>query len=85
MTQGLAVVATPVGCVPTLVRDGRNGLVIPKRNSDAAVAAVERLMDAPELRLSLGAAARCAAASMTWAHTARQTLEVYARAREARA
>ena len=85
MSQGLAIVATPVGCVPSLVRDGENGLVIPKRDSDAAVSAVERLMDAPDLRRSLGAAARCAVSGMTWAQTARTTLDVYARARAERA
>jgi glycosyltransferase involved in cell wall biosynthesis len=85
MSQGLAVVATPVGCVPSLVRDGENGLVVPKRNPDAAVSAVERLMDAPDLRRSLGVAARRAVSGMTWSHTARRTLDAYARAREARA
>jgi glycosyltransferase involved in cell wall biosynthesis len=85
MSQGLAVVATPVGCVPSLVRDGENGLVVPKRSPDAAVAAVERLMDTPDLRRSIGAAARCAVSGMTWAQTARRTLDVYARAREGRA
>lgn len=84
MSQGLAVVATPVGCVPSLVRDGENGLVVPTRSVDAAAAAVERLMDAPDLRRSLGAAARHAVSGMTWAQTARRTLDVYARAREAR-
>jgi glycosyltransferase involved in cell wall biosynthesis len=85
MSQGLAVVATPVGCVPSIVRDGENGLVVPKRNSDAVVAAVERLMDAPDLRGSLGAAARSAVSGMTWSQTARRTLDVYARACGARA
>ena len=85
MSQGLAIVATPVGCVPSLVRDGENGLIIPRRSPDAASAAVERLMDAPGLRLSLGAAARCAVAGMTWAQTARRTLDVYVQAREGRA
>lgn len=85
MSQGLAVVATPVGCVPSLVRDGENGLVVPTRNPDAAVAAVERLMDSPAFRRSLGIAARHAVSGMTWSQTARRTLDVYARAREARA
>jgi len=84
MSQGLAVVATPVGCVPSIVRDVENGLVVPKRSPDAVVAAVERLIDAPELRGSIGAAARRAVAGMTWGETARRTLDVYARAREAR-
>ena len=83
MSQGLAVVATPVGCVPSLVRDGENGLIVPKRDADAAVAAVERLMDAPDLRRVIGDAARRSVSGMTWAQTARRTLDVYARAREA--
>src|SRR5262249_124850 len=85
MSQGLAVVATPVGCVPSLVRDGENGLIIPTRTPDAAVSAVERLIDAPDLRRSIGAAARSAVSGMTWAQTARRTLDVYARALEGRA
>lgn len=83
MSQGLAVVATPVGCVPSLVRDGDNGLIVPKRDPDATVAAVERLMDAPDLRRAVGDAARRAVSGMTWGQTARRTLDVYARAREA--
>jgi hypothetical protein len=42
-------------------------------------------MDAPDLRGSLGAAARSAVSGMTWSQTARRTLDVYARACGARA
>ncbi len=83
MSQGLPVVATPVGCVPSLVRDGENGLVVPRRDAEAAVAAVERLMDAAGLRRTIGEAGRRSVAGMTWGQTARRTLDVYARAREA--
>jgi glycosyltransferase involved in cell wall biosynthesis len=83
MSQALAAVATPVGCAPSIVRNGVNGLIVPRRDPDAAVAAVERLMDSPELRRSLGESARHAVAGMTWAEAARQTLEVYTRARKA--
>ena len=62
------------------VHDGENGLLVPKRDSDAAVMAVERLMDAPELRRALGGAASRAVAGITWGQTARLTLDVYARA-----
>jgi glycosyltransferase involved in cell wall biosynthesis len=85
MSQRLPVVATPVGCVPSLVRDGEHGLLVPKRDPDAAAAAVERLMDAPDLRRALGDAARNAVSGMTWAQAARRTLDVYARARQAHA
>jgi glycosyltransferase involved in cell wall biosynthesis len=80
MSQGMAVVTTPVGCVPSIVRDGENGVLVPKRDSGAAATAVERLMDAPDLRRKLGGAARRAVAGMSWGQTARMTLDVYARA-----
>ena len=45
MSQGLPVVATPVGCVPDLVRDGETGVIVPLRDSAALAEAVTRLMD----------------------------------------
>jgi len=81
MSQGLAVIATPVGCVPSLVQDGENGLLVAKRDPDAAVAAVGRLMDAPDLRRSIGDAARRTVSGMTWGLAARRTLDAYERAR----
>jgi glycosyltransferase involved in cell wall biosynthesis len=83
MSQRLPAVATPVGCAPSLVRDGENGLLVPTRDPDAAAAAVERLMNAPSLRRALGDAARQAVSGMTWGQAARRTLDVYARARQA--
>jgi len=80
MSQGLAVVTTPVGFALSIVHDGENGLLVPKRDSGAAVTAVERLLDTPELPRALGGAARRAVAGMTWGQTARMTLDVYARA-----
>jgi glycosyltransferase involved in cell wall biosynthesis len=82
MSQGLTVVATPVGCVPDLVRDGENGVIVPPRDADALAAAVRRLMDAPEERQRMGANAASTVSSMTWRHTASQTLDVYRAALE---
>lgn len=80
MSQRLAVVTTPVGCAPELVRDGQNGVLIPARDPEAIAAAVERLMDDAALRTRLGAAARASIAGLTWRATALQTVEVYRRA-----
>jgi glycosyltransferase involved in cell wall biosynthesis len=85
MSQRMAVVATPIGCAPSLVRDGANGLMVPVRDPAASAAAVERLMDDPALRRRLGDAARRAVEGMTWRATAMQTLGVYARASGGRA
>jgi glycosyltransferase involved in cell wall biosynthesis len=58
MNQGLAVIATEeVGAAAGgLVRDGRNGLVVPAGDSRALSAAMVRLAGDPELRRRLGAA-----------------------------
>lgn len=80
MSQRMAVVATPIGCAPALVRDGENGLVVPVRQPEATADAVERLLDDAALRRRLGAAARAAVEGMTWRATAERTLDVYTRA-----
>jgi glycosyltransferase involved in cell wall biosynthesis len=80
MSQRMAVVATPIGCAPSLVRDGENGLVVPVRRPEATADAVERLLDDAALRQRLGDAARAAVEGMTWRATALKTLDVYARA-----
>jgi glycosyltransferase involved in cell wall biosynthesis len=81
MSQKLPAVATPIGCAPSIVRDGENGLIVPVRDADATAAAVERLMDDAPSRRRMGEAARAAVAGMTWRATALRTLEVYQRAR----
>lgn len=55
---GLPIVATPVGDIPTLVADGRNGLLVPAGDVSALRLALLRLRDEPGLALRLGAAAR---------------------------
>jgi len=80
MSQRMAVVATPIGCAPSLVRDGENGLVVPVRQHEATADAVERLLDDAALRRRLGDAARSAVEGMTWRATAQKTLDVYGRA-----
>jgi glycosyltransferase involved in cell wall biosynthesis len=52
------VVATPVGLVPDLIRDGENGLLAPIGDSAALARAVVRLLDDDALRLRLGVAGR---------------------------
>ena len=58
MNRGLAVIASDaVGAVAGgLVRDGRNGLVVPVSDSDALAGAMVRLAGDDELRARLGAA-----------------------------
>jgi glycosyltransferase involved in cell wall biosynthesis len=61
MAAGLPVVATPVGAIPDVVRDGEEGLLVPPRDAAALVRALARLADDPSLRARLGAQARARA------------------------
>lgn len=55
---GLPAVATAVGGVPEIIEADRTGLLLDAPTADAVEAALERLLEAPELRATLGAAAR---------------------------
>jgi glycosyltransferase involved in cell wall biosynthesis len=80
MSQGLPVVATPQGCAPSLVRDGETGAVVPARDVPALAGALARLLADAPLRRALGERAREVVRPLSWEHTARRTLEVYAAA-----
>jgi glycosyltransferase involved in cell wall biosynthesis len=56
--SGLPVVATDVPGVRSIVEDGVTGLIVATDDMDALVAALRRLVDDPELRASMGRAAR---------------------------
>jgi glycosyltransferase involved in cell wall biosynthesis len=53
MARGMPVIAAAAGGVPTLVRDGENGLLIPPGQPAALAHAVSRLADDPDLRRRL--------------------------------
>jgi len=77
MSQGLPVIATPVGCAATVVADGVTGRRVPPRDATALAAAVRALMNAPADRARMGASAAAAVSTMSWSATARRTLECY--------
>jgi glycosyltransferase involved in cell wall biosynthesis len=58
MAAGIPVVATPVGGVGELVRDGETGLLVPPEDPAALAAALHRLLDEPETARRLAEAAR---------------------------
>jgi glycosyltransferase involved in cell wall biosynthesis len=57
LAVGAPVIATSVGGVPEVVRDGENGLLVPPGDSEALAAAIRRYFDDAELRERLRAAA----------------------------
>jgi glycosyltransferase involved in cell wall biosynthesis len=56
--SGLAVVATDVGEIPSIVRDGATGLLVKPRDSDGLYVALKRLVEDPELVRQMGVAGR---------------------------
>jgi len=50
LAAGLAVVVTAVGSIPDVIANGRDGLVVPPRDSQALFAALFRVIDDVELR-----------------------------------
>ena len=58
------MIATSVGGVPEIVRDGENGLLVPAGDADALAAAIRRLMDDADLRDRLARAAAPSVAAL---------------------
>ena len=68
MAMGASVIATSVGGPTEIIRDGIDGLLVAPRQPDALAAAIAWLLDDPDRRLALGAAARAAAIERFGAH-----------------
>jgi hypothetical protein len=77
MSYGIAVIASNVGGIPELIRDGENGLLVP--NEVNAIAEVLRRLS-PPMRHSMGAAARATVLErFTEARMVESTIEAYQR------
>ncbi len=66
MSAGLPIVATRTGGIPDLVRDGREGILVPPRRPDAIADAIGSLARDPERARALGEAARARASRHAW-------------------
>jgi glycosyltransferase involved in cell wall biosynthesis len=75
---GLPVVATNVGGIPDSVRHEETGLLVPSEDDNATAEAMLRLMDDPELRTRLKAAAKqVIAREFNEERLVQQTLDFY--------
>ena len=65
------VVATAVGDLPRVVRDGETGLLVPPGDAEALAAALVRLLEDPATAQRMGEAARAhSVAESSWATVA---------------
>jgi glycosyltransferase involved in cell wall biosynthesis len=71
MASGLAVVASDVGDIATLVQDGETGLLSPAGDAPALADRFRRLMCDTAHRERIGRAARAKAEQHSWDHNAR--------------
>jgi glycosyltransferase involved in cell wall biosynthesis len=77
MAAGLPVVATRVGGVPEIVKDGETGLLVAPRDPAALAHAMARLADDSGMRDRLGSNGRSLARSFDADRTASRTRELY--------
>jgi glycosyltransferase involved in cell wall biosynthesis len=79
MACATPVIASAVGALPELTRDGRAGVLVPAGDVGALSAAITDLMAKPAKRRELGATAReIAIAEHSWASVAADTAAYYA-------
>jgi glycosyltransferase involved in cell wall biosynthesis len=70
MQAGLPIVATRIGPVSEIVREGENALLVPPADLAALAGAIRRLADDPMLRDKFGRRSRELACSLpTWKQT----------------
>lgn len=77
MAAGTPVIASEVGGLAHLVRNGVNGFHVPSRDPEALAAAILDLLEDRELRQRLGRQAREIAQQYDWEHIAARMLSVY--------
>ena len=78
--SGAAVLATDADGLRFAIENHKTGLLVAPRTPQRWAVAIERLVRAPRLRLTLGANAAARARSFSWEATARKTLCVYSEA-----
>jgi glycosyltransferase involved in cell wall biosynthesis len=79
MASGTPVVASAIGGVPEIVRDGQTGFLVPPGDIEALRERLSRLLDDPTLAARMGANARQDVVErFTWSHVAQRCLEAYA-------
>ncbi|MCX5835244.1 MAG: glycosyltransferase family 4 protein [Deltaproteobacteria bacterium] len=81
MSQGLPVVATDVQGVPSIVRDGVNGYLVPPRDEKALAARIISLLENARLAKEMGERNRMDSAQYRWEYLAERYMDIYERIR----
>jgi glycosyltransferase involved in cell wall biosynthesis len=81
MACGLPVVASDVGGIPDVVRDGETGILVPPGDVPALTKALDGVLRDPSLRTRLGEEARRQSVRYSWPGLAARIADLYADAR----
>ena len=81
---GKPAIGTTVGGIPSVIRDGYNGLLVPPNDPSALAEAIKKVLSDDDLLKRMGRNGRAFAERHDWAIVAKQTEELYKRALEAR-
>lgn len=77
MACGTPVIASRVGGLPTIVKDGVNGYLIPSRSPEPFADGLDVLLGNPAIRQAMSEASRQTAVSMGWASVVDNLLNTY--------
>jgi D-inositol-3-phosphate glycosyltransferase len=77
MACGTPVVASQVGGLAFLIRDGITGFHVPDQDEDALCDRLTRILGDASLRQRMGQASADYASQYAWSHIARQVMDVY--------
>jgi len=77
MACGVPLVASKIGGVPDVVKNGENGLLVPPKNSDALGDAIMSLLENEEIRKKMGKKGKEMVKNYAWDKVAEMTGRVY--------
>ena len=77
---GKPAIGTTVGGIPSVIRDGYNGLLVPPNDPNAIAEAIKKVLSDDDLLKRMGRNGRAFAERHDWSIVAKQTEELYERA-----
>jgi len=77
MALGKPVIATAVGAIPEVIRNGENGILIPPKRPDCVANALEKLLIDSELRRRFSKAAAESVKDYSWRKISEKYEEIY--------
>ena len=77
MAMGTPVIASEVGGLAYVVRDGFNGFLVPRRNAEALAARIADLLNDQPLRQQMSRNAQRYARDFDWSHIAQRIAVIY--------